>query len=105
MRSSRTSRSRSRCVRHELPARSGPCPLGRGGQPHRKGRMTRPRVTIHNTASVDGKVTGFPVDLGLYYEIAGRVLHDAVLTGSGTLLAAAAAQGIDLTGEDREFGA
>jgi len=67
--------------------------------------MTRPRVTIHNTASVDGKVTGFPADLGLYYKIAGRVSHDAVLTGSGTLLAAAAAQGIDLTGEDREFGA
>jgi 2,5-diamino-6-(ribosylamino)-4(3H)-pyrimidinone 5'-phosphate reductase len=64
--------------------------------------MARPRVTIHNTVSVDGKVTGFPVDLGLYYEIAGRIPHDAVLTGSGTLLAAAGAQGIDVTAEDRE---
>lgn len=62
--------------------------------------MARPRVTIHNTVSVDGKVTGFPVDLGLHYEIAGRIPHDAVLTGSGTLLAAATAQGIDLTEED-----
>jgi hypothetical protein len=33
--------------------------------------MTRPRVTIHNTVSIDGKVTGFPVDLGLHYAVAG----------------------------------
>ena len=44
--------------------------------------MTRPRVTIHNTVSIDGKVTGFDVDLGLNCEIAGRILHDAVLTGT-----------------------
>ena len=64
--------------------------------------MTRPRVTIHNTVSLDGTVTEFPVDLALHYEIAGGIPHDAVLTGSGTLLAAAAAQGIDVDEEDRE---
>ncbi|HEU5107981.1 MAG TPA: dihydrofolate reductase family protein [Micromonosporaceae bacterium] len=62
--------------------------------------MDRPRVTVHNTVSLDGRVTGFPVDLGLHYEIAGSVPHDAVLTGSGTLLAAARAEGVDLSGED-----
>lgn len=62
--------------------------------------MTRPLVTIHTTVSLDGRLTGFPVDLGLYYEIAGRIRHDAVLTGSGTMLAAALAEGIDLDRED-----
>lgn len=62
--------------------------------------MDRPRVTVHNTVSLDGQLTGFPVDLGLHYEIAGSIPHDAVLTGSGTLLAAARAEGVDLSGED-----
>jgi hypothetical protein len=26
----------------------------------------RPRVIIHNTISLDGQLTGFPVDLGLH---------------------------------------
>ncbi len=62
--------------------------------------MDRPSVTVHNTVSADGRLTGFPVDLGLHYEIAATFGHDAVLTGSDTLLAAAKAQGIDLTGDD-----
>lgn len=62
--------------------------------------MDRPRVVVHNTVSLDGRLTGFPVDLGLHYETAGSIPHDAVLTGSGTLLAAARAEGVDLSGED-----
>jgi 2,5-diamino-6-(ribosylamino)-4(3H)-pyrimidinone 5'-phosphate reductase len=62
--------------------------------------MDRPSVTIHNTLSVDGRLTGFPVDLGLHYEVADSSHHDAALTGSATLLAAARAQGIDLAGDD-----
>ncbi|MBG0565903.1 dihydrofolate reductase family protein [Actinoplanes aureus] len=60
----------------------------------------RPRVVIHNSVSVDGRLTGFPVDLGLHYEIAARIPADAILSGSGTMLAAAAEQGVDLSGED-----
>jgi 2,5-diamino-6-(ribosylamino)-4(3H)-pyrimidinone 5'-phosphate reductase len=60
----------------------------------------RPRVTIHNLVSLDGRLEGFPPDLGLYYELAGRIPHEAVLCGSGTLLAAAAAEGVDMGVED-----
>jgi len=62
--------------------------------------MDRPTVVIHNTISLDGQLGGFPVDEGLYYELAAAIPHDAVLSGSGTMLAAARAQGVDLTGED-----
>jgi 2,5-diamino-6-(ribosylamino)-4(3H)-pyrimidinone 5'-phosphate reductase len=44
--------------------------------------------------------TASPPTWGLYYELAARLPHQAVLTGSGTLLAAAASQGIDMAGED-----
>ncbi|HET8660611.1 MAG TPA: RibD family protein [Micromonosporaceae bacterium] len=62
--------------------------------------MDRPRVVVHNTVSLDGRLTGFPADLGLHYQIAAGIPHDAVLTGSATLLAAARAEGVDLAGED-----
>ena len=62
--------------------------------------MDRPRVTIHNLISLDGRLDGFPADVGLYYELAGTLAQDAVLTTSTTLLAAAAADGIEMTGED-----
>jgi 2,5-diamino-6-(ribosylamino)-4(3H)-pyrimidinone 5'-phosphate reductase len=64
--------------------------------------MDRPSVTIHNTISLDGRLTAFPVDLGLHYEVAGRLPGDAILTGSGTLLAAARAEGVDMSGADRD---
>jgi 2,5-diamino-6-(ribosylamino)-4(3H)-pyrimidinone 5'-phosphate reductase len=64
--------------------------------------MDRPRVIIHNLISLDGRLEGFPADAGLYYEMASRLPHQAVLTGSGTMLAAAAGQGIDLSEEDPE---
>jgi 2,5-diamino-6-(ribosylamino)-4(3H)-pyrimidinone 5'-phosphate reductase len=60
----------------------------------------RPRVTVHNAVSLDGRVSGFPVDVGLYYELAAQLPQDAVLAGSGTMLAAAAGQGVDLSGDD-----
>lgn len=62
--------------------------------------MDRPRVTIHNLTSLDGRLDGFPADMGLYYELAGRLPHQAVLTGSNTMLAAAATQGVDMSDED-----
>jgi 2,5-diamino-6-(ribosylamino)-4(3H)-pyrimidinone 5'-phosphate reductase len=58
--------------------------------------VARPRVTIHNLVSVDGRMTGFPADLGVYYGTAGQIRHEAILTGSRTLLEGAAAEGIDL---------
>lgn len=62
--------------------------------------MDRPRVIIHNLMSLDGSLDGFPADVGLYYELAARLPHQAILTGSGTMLAAAAGQGVDLSAED-----
>lgn len=62
--------------------------------------MDRPRVIICNLMSLDARLDGFPADAGLYYELASRLPHQAVLTGSGTMLAAAASQGIDLSAED-----
>lgn len=64
--------------------------------------MDRPQVIIHNLTSLDGRLDGFPADAGLYYEMAARLPHQAILTGSGTMLAAAASQGIDLSEEDPE---
>lgn len=58
----------------------------------------RPRVTVHTLLSVDGRLDGFEADLGLYYELAAALPQQAVLTGSGTMLAAAAAQGVALSG-------
>lgn len=62
--------------------------------------MKRPRVTIHNMASVDGRLDGYGADVGLYYELAGELPHQAVLAGSTTMLAAAAAEGVDMSAED-----
>ena len=67
--------------------------------------MPRPRVTLHNLTSLDGRLDGFTPDVELYYETAARLPHQAVLTGSGTLLAAAAVEGIDLSGVDGARGA
>jgi 2,5-diamino-6-(ribosylamino)-4(3H)-pyrimidinone 5'-phosphate reductase len=50
--------------------------------------------------SVDGRTDHLAADIGLYYEIAASLPQDAVLSGSGTLLAAAIAEGIDIATED-----
>lgn len=62
--------------------------------------MSRPHVVTHALVSADGKLDGFPQDVARYYEVAARLPHDAVLTGSGTMVAAAASAGVDLTQDD-----
>jgi len=46
----------------------------------------RPRVILHNAVSVDGRLTGFPANLEIYYELAGRFKEEVTLAGSRTLL-------------------
>jgi len=46
-----------------------------------------PRVIVHSTVSVDGRMDWFTPDIGLYYEIASRFDEDAMLSGSNTILA------------------
>jgi 2,5-diamino-6-(ribosylamino)-4(3H)-pyrimidinone 5'-phosphate reductase len=62
--------------------------------------MERPRITLHALTSLDGRLDGFPPAVALYYELAAALPHQAVLTGTGTLLAAAAREGIDMTAEE-----
>ncbi|MFN8508152.1 MAG: RibD family protein [Dehalococcoidia bacterium] len=50
--------------------------------------MPLPYVVIHNAVSIDGRIDGFPVDLGLFYGVAERWHEDAILAGSDTILAA-----------------
>lgn len=50
--------------------------------------MGLPRVRIFNAVSVDGRMDPLAADLELFYEIATKWRQDAVLTGSGTVLAA-----------------
>lgn len=47
-----------------------------------------PKVILHTAASVDGRITNFAADLELYYGLAAQWNPDAVLFGSGTVLAA-----------------
>ncbi len=47
-----------------------------------------PRVILHTAVSIDGRITGFPADLALYYTLAARWNPDAVLFGSTTILEA-----------------
>lgn len=46
-----------------------------------------PRIIIHNGVSVDGRMDWdwFNLDLGLYYELAGRFGAQAILSGSNTM--------------------
>jgi 2,5-diamino-6-(ribosylamino)-4(3H)-pyrimidinone 5'-phosphate reductase len=48
-----------------------------------------PKVILHTATSLDGRITGFPADLELYYALAARWNPDAILFGSETVLAAA----------------
>lgn len=45
-----------------------------------------PHVILHNSISADGRVDWFPADVGLHYEVAGRLGADTHLAGSDTLL-------------------
>lgn len=50
--------------------------------------MSLPHVVIYNAVSLDGRTTGFPVDLGQFYGLASHWKEDATLVGSETILAA-----------------
>lgn len=45
-----------------------------------------PLVILYNAVSLDGRITGFDVDVELYYELASKWDVDAVLMGSNTVL-------------------
>jgi len=45
-----------------------------------------PRVIVYNAVSLDGRIDNFTADIGLYYELAGRWRHEAIIAGSGTIL-------------------
>ncbi len=60
-------------------------------------RALRPYVIMYNAVSLDGRVTGFEVDLGLYYGLTAEWDIDAVLCGSETIIAA---EGAGNTEED-----
>jgi 2,5-diamino-6-(ribosylamino)-4(3H)-pyrimidinone 5'-phosphate reductase len=49
-----------------------------------------PRVIVFNAVSLDGRTTGFPVDLGQFYGLASHWKEDATLVGAGTVLASGA---------------
>ena len=55
-----------------------------------------PRVILHNGVTVDGRMDWFAGegDMGLYYELAARWNADAMLSGSNTMLAAYAQEGV-----------
>ena len=50
----------------------------------RSGLMKRPRVTIYNEISLDGRIEGFDQDVGRYYRLGFRWRSDAILMGSVT---------------------
>jgi 2,5-diamino-6-(ribosylamino)-4(3H)-pyrimidinone 5'-phosphate reductase len=64
----------------------------------------RPYVILHNAVSLDGYVTGFDVDLGLYYELASTWEEDATLAGCDTLLTGLAAERIEPDREEEPEG-
>ena len=49
----------------------------------------RPKVILYAAISLDGRTTGFPVDLNTFYSLAQQWDEDATLVGSETLLRAA----------------
>ncbi len=47
-----------------------------------------PHVVLYNAVSVDGRITGFDIDLGVYYSIVATWKEDATLAGSETMMKA-----------------
>ncbi|HOW24757.1 MAG TPA: dihydrofolate reductase family protein [Bacteroidales bacterium] len=54
----------------------------------------KPRVILHNSVSLNGSLTGFEVNMGLHYQLAGSYEPQAHLIGSNTVL-----MGAELYGE------
>jgi 2,5-diamino-6-(ribosylamino)-4(3H)-pyrimidinone 5'-phosphate reductase len=48
----------------------------------------KPKVILYNAISLDGRITGFPVDMGLFYSLVGQWGENATLVGCDTLLSA-----------------
>ncbi len=46
--------------------------------------MAKPEVIMHNSVSLDGKITGFEPDMGLHYGIVGSYGADVYCAGSNT---------------------
>jgi 2,5-diamino-6-(ribosylamino)-4(3H)-pyrimidinone 5'-phosphate reductase len=44
-----------------------------------------PKVIIYNSVSVDGAIKDFDINIGLHYEVLGRIGADAILAGSSTV--------------------
>ena len=44
-----------------------------------------PRVILHSTVSVDGRIDWFTPDIGQFYELAATWREDATLAGSQTI--------------------
>ena len=61
----------------------------------RSGLMKRPRVTIYNEISLDGRIEGFDQDVGRYYRLGFRWRSDAILMGSVTAQAFGPAEPAD----------
>jgi 2,5-diamino-6-(ribosylamino)-4(3H)-pyrimidinone 5'-phosphate reductase len=59
----------------------------------------KPRVVIYNQISLDGRLTGFPVDMDLYYSLIPNWQENATLIGSNTILAANASSPQELSEE------
>ena len=57
--------------------------------------MARPRVTIYNEISLDGRIEGFDQDVGRYYLLGFRWRSDAILMGSVTAQAFGPAEPAD----------
>jgi 2,5-diamino-6-(ribosylamino)-4(3H)-pyrimidinone 5'-phosphate reductase len=57
--------------------------------------MARPRVTIYNEISLDGRIEGFDQDVGRYYRLGFRWRSDAILMGSVTAQAFGPAEPAD----------
>lgn len=48
----------------------------------------RPKILLHNEMSLDGRITGFDLDMDRYYAIASELGADGVIAGSNTIVAA-----------------
>ena len=46
----------------------------------------KPKVILYTAASLDGRTTGFPIDMGLFYSLAQQWGENASLVGCDTLL-------------------